>query len=232
MKSASPSKRVSTRGKKMHRIIMLKQLERDQKMQRIHDDLELAIGDENVDVVETLPEKAMLVKIALNHNHIDAHAVSGQCSHYSNSYPSILSHQVAKSLAKIDLATIKRMVPRAVMPKQSQRDRGTQRSRNGFEGIEKEMNAKKERELGWRKAGYVLCKDREAEKERDDGSGFHCCARNDPVIVRFRTKAGSIGCPLEKTPGQVSRIAERTGWTPWSWQWPCVHARLGISYRC
>ncbi|KAI6678460.1 hypothetical protein NL676_039256 [Syzygium grande] len=59
MKSASPSKRVSTRGKKMHRAIVRKQSERDQKMQRIHDNLELAIEDEDVDVVEMPLQKAI-----------------------------------------------------------------------------------------------------------------------------------------------------------------------------
>ncbi|KAF8015185.1 hypothetical protein BT93_H0862 [Corymbia citriodora subsp. variegata] len=59
MKSASPSKRVSTRGKKMHRPIVRKWSEKDQMMQRIHDDVERAIEDEDADAVETPPEKAM-----------------------------------------------------------------------------------------------------------------------------------------------------------------------------
>ncbi|KAL3729883.1 hypothetical protein ACJRO7_026952 [Eucalyptus globulus] len=58
MKSASPSKRVSTRGKKTHRAIVRKQSEKDQMRQRIHDDVELAIEGEDVDAVETPPEKA------------------------------------------------------------------------------------------------------------------------------------------------------------------------------
>ncbi|KAI6678456.1 hypothetical protein NL676_039252 [Syzygium grande] len=58
MKSASPSRRVSTRGKKMHRAIVRKQSERNQKMQRLHDDLEQAIEDQDVDAVETPLEKA------------------------------------------------------------------------------------------------------------------------------------------------------------------------------
>ncbi|KAI6678461.1 hypothetical protein NL676_039257 [Syzygium grande] len=128
--------------------------------------------------------------------------------------------------------TCEKMVPRAVMLKQSQRDWGTQMHRDGFEGIQKGMNAKKERVLGWRRAGYVLCRDCKAERERGDGLGFHSCACNDPVIVRFRTKAGPIACPPEKTSGWDSAVAERTGWTPWSWRWPCVHARLEILCGC
>ena len=67
MKSASPCKRVSTRSKKMHRAIVRKQSERNQKMQRIHDDLEQAIEDEDVDAVETPPEKARPLGLGWQH---------------------------------------------------------------------------------------------------------------------------------------------------------------------
>lgn len=144
-----------------------------------------------------------------------------QCSHRSNSIPSILSRQVEKSLAKM-----------------------------GFEGSKKGTTARKQAVLGWRKAkmeiamstesamangaevlrqpqgdltaphdgfsmvgkaisaksNYIVCKECAQKRERGEGpSAFHCC-RFDLVVVGLRTKAGSISHPSRSLCGPSDQV--------------------------
>ncbi|KAL3729892.1 hypothetical protein ACJRO7_026961 [Eucalyptus globulus] len=210
MKSASSSVRVPARGKKMHRTIVRKQSERDQRIQRIHDDLELAIEDENVDVVPQ-PKKATPSVLRQQVTKADHGSLRKQSEGDQRMQRIHVDHKLAIKDVDINVVPPSKKGMPLVLPRQVTKANHVpceecKREKAKVDPLGFHFCPNDEVVVGFRtKAGPIgpplARKSGQNQVER--------VCPNDAVVVGFRTKAGPIAPPLARKSGQ--NPVERAG---------------------